>query len=237
MSKTKLSLHHDQEELCAGLTGELLLFGLLGKLFYEYPEHGNLQRLVDENVFSEAPFAAGREVVQEGLALLQEWGRAFAADAQQATLDVKTDYTYLFVGAAKIPLSPWESVYYSEERLLFQESTLDVRRWYQRFGLEPVNLRKEPDDHIGLELIFIAHLAQRALLALENEDELALNDALDAQRAFCRRHLFAWAPLWCDQMVEYARTPYYRGLALILRGALDELAGLLGMPMPRVVAV
>lgn len=222
------------EAMAEQLAGELLLFGLLGKLFYETPEQADLQQLVDDEIFAESPFAASHAAVQQGLALLQDWAREFEADAQEATLDVKTDNTRLFSGALKLPLSPWESVYYSEERLLFQESTIDVRNWYQRFGLEPVKLRREPDDHIGLELAFIAHLAQRALVALEQGDDLALEDALDAQREFCRRHLFAWAPLWCAQMIEYARTSYYRGLAHLLRGALDELAIALDMPLPEV---
>lgn len=235
MSQVSFSLPSEKEALQSELTGAFLLFGLLGKLLYENPEQSFLQQLVDEEIFSEAPFAAAQEPVQDGLALLQEWARDFSADPAAVTLNVKVDYTRLFCSAAKIPVSPWESVYYSEERLLFQESTMDVRRWYGRFGLEPVNLRKEPDDHIGLELAFIAHLAQRALAALEAEDELALEDALDAQREFSRRHLLKWAPLWCAQMIEYARTPYYEGLAHILQGALLELAHFLDLPMPEVL--
>lgn len=237
MSQTPISYDYEKEEFSERLTGQLLLFGLLGKLLYENPEQSLLQQLADEDVFSDVPFAASQEAVQEGLSLLQDWAETFRKDAGGTTLDVKADYTRLFVGTVKIPLSPWESVYYSEERLLFQESTMDVRRWYRRFGLEPINLRKEPDDHIGLELAFIAHLAQHALAALENEDEIALNEALDAQRQFSSKHLLVWTPLWCEQMIEYARTPYYKGLALILRGALDELAAFLDIPKPEVLAV
>ncbi len=216
--------------------GQYLLFGLLGKLLYENPEQSLLQPLVDEDVFGDVPFGAEQPAVKEGLSQLQQWAREFAADAPASTLDVRADYTRLFVGSMKLPLSPWESVYYSEERLLFQESTMDVRRWYRRFGLEPVNLRREPDDHIGLELAFVAHLAQRALEALAAGDELVLNDALDAQRNFCQRHLLRWAPLWCAQMVEYARTPYYRGLAQVLRGALEAQAQFLNVQVPEVTA-
>lgn len=236
MAKITFMPNYDREELSNGLTGELLLFGLLGKLFYENPEQSMLQQLVDEEIFSDVPFAGTQEEVVQGLALLQTWAQEFSEAPEARTLDVKADYTRLFVGTSTLPLSPWESVYYSEERLLFQESTMDVRRWYQRFGLEPINLRKEPDDHIGLELAFMAHLAQRGLMALENGDELALNDALDAQRGFARRHLLVWVPLWCAQMIEYARTPYYKGLAQVLRGALDELALFLDVPMPEVLA-
>lgn len=225
---------YDKKTLAEQLTGQLLLFGLLGKLLYENPEEISLQRLVQEDVFSDVPFAGSHDSVQKGLALLQEWATTFENSAARVTLDLKADYTRLFVGTVQLPLSPWESVYYSEERLLFQESTMDVRRWYRRFGLEPINLRKEPDDHIGLELAFIAHLARHALNALESGDKKALEILIGAQRDFSRKHLMVWAPLWCEQMVEHAYTPFYRGLALILRGALDEMAQLLDLPTPEV---
>ena len=57
-----------------------------------------------------------------------------------------------FSSSAKV-LTPPESVYFSEERLVFQEETLQVREWYRRFDLQSVKLH-EPDDHVGLELTF-----------------------------------------------------------------------------------
>ena len=53
--------------------------------------------------------------------------------------------------------------------MIFQEQTLHVRQWYSRFGLQVVKLHKEPDDHIGLELEFVAHLANLALQAIRSE--------------------------------------------------------------------
>ena len=234
---TQIQLSDDKEQWIEELTGEFLLFGLLGKLLYENPEQSLLTQLVDDDVFADAPFAASQDSVQEGLVLLQQWAQAFRADAAGTTLDLKADYTRLFVGTIQLPLSPWESVYYNEERLLFQESTTDVRRWYRRFGLQAINLRKEPDDHIGLELAFMAHLAQHALVELSFDDQSAFHEVLERQREFSQRHLLLWTPLWCTQMVEYAQTPFYRGLALLLRGALDELAQLLGIPLPEVPVV
>lgn len=234
---TQRPFDYDEEQMTEALTGELLLFGLLGKLLYENPEQSMLQQLVDDEVFSGVPFAASQQQVQKGLSLLQQWASTFNSDATGATLDLKADYTRLLVGTVQLPVSPWESVYYSDERLLFQESTMDVRRWYRRFGLEAVNLKKEPDDHIGLELAFMAHLAGRAVQALEVGNREAFQEVFQAQRDFARRHLLVWAPLWCAQMVEYANTPFYRGLALMLRGALDELAQFLDIPMPEVRAV
>ena len=216
------------------LTGEILLFNLMGKILQEVPAREWLQPLVDDEVFTEAPFAETQPDVMAGLTLLEKWSEAFrqAGQSDAVLQELQVDYTNLFTGMRKIPVAPWESVYFSEERLVFQEQTMDVRAWYRRFGLEVINLKKEPDDHIGLELIFVAHLARLGLAALEAGAAAEFEQLLAAQRDFLAKHLFLWAPLWCEQISEYARTDFYRGLALVIRGALIELSQLLEMPVP-----
>ncbi|HSM55640.1 MAG TPA: molecular chaperone TorD family protein [Candidatus Sulfomarinibacteraceae bacterium] len=233
---TKIITERSKEQWAELLAGQYLLFGLLGKLFYNIPDAELLDTLVQDDVFDEAPFAATQAPAVEGLGLLREWSEAYAHSEEQGEMlaDVKADHTRLFVVTEKLPLTPWESVYYSEERLLFQESTVDVRNWYAQFGLETVTGRSEPEDHIGLELAFVAHLAHRALMALDAGNEQAFQQLLAAQKGFCQKHLMVWAPLWCAQMVEYARTDFYRGLALLLRGALDELATIIEVPLREV---
>jgi TorA maturation chaperone TorD len=205
------------------LAGEFLLFGLLGKLLYNQPAQDEIQALVDEAIFTDAPFAGEQPDIVAGLELLQQWAEAWQGNPDSVMRDLRVDWTRLFAGGGLAPVAPWESVYYSEERSLFSESTLDVRAWYRRFGLEPVNLYHEPDDHIALELLFVAHLARLGLAALEDSDEEALEGAVQGQRDFVRQHLLVWAPTWSEQMVLLAHTDYYRGLALLVRGALAEL--------------
>lgn len=216
------------------LLGQYLLFGLLGKLLYSNPDDTLLQAAIKDDPFDEAPFANANPSVIEGLNLLRKWSEECKQSENQKELltDVQVDYMRLFAITERLPLAPWESFYGNDERLLFQESMLDVRNWYARFGLELVNAGHEPDDHIGLELLFVAHLAQLGLAALEAGNDLEFEQALAAQRGFLSKHLLLWAPLWCEQMLEYARTDFYRGLALVIRGALIELAATLNIEIP-----
>jgi TorA maturation chaperone TorD len=215
------------------LAGEFLLFGMLGKLLYNQPAQDEIAVLIEDEIFTDAPFASENPDVVAGLAMLQQWAASYAEDAGAVFSDLQVDWTRLFAGGGLVPIAPWESVYYTEERVLFSESTLDVRAWYRRFGLELANLHHEPDDHIGLEMLFIAHLARLGLAALEEGDEEALERAVQGQRDFCRQHLLVWAPTWSEQMVILAQTDFYRGLALIVRGALTELARLLDVEKAR----
>lgn len=123
------------------LAGEMLLLGLLGRAWQLYPaaeERLWFQTLIDEEVFSEAPFAASQPDVEQGLRLLQEWSHA---SLSEDTFDaLQGDHIRLFIGPAKVLVAPWESVYFNKERLTFQEQTLEVRGWYRRFGLQSQNL-------------------------------------------------------------------------------------------------
>jgi TorA maturation chaperone TorD len=209
------------------LTGEILLFGLLGRAFYTYPdqkERAWLQSLIKKQVFSEAPFAAKQPDVAEGLRMLQTWSDGGLNEG--AFEDLQGDYTRLFIGPGKVVAPPWESVYFNKERLIFQEQTIEVRDWYRRFGLEAEHLHHEPDDHIGLELAFLVHLAQLGMTELEAGHQANLEEILQAQKDFLCKHLLQWGPIFCDQVCNQAHTHFYRGLALLTRGGISELAQL-----------
>jgi len=108
-----------------------------------------------------------------------------------------------------------------------------VRAWYARYGLTAPSLHREPDDHIGLELSFVAHLAGLALRAIDAHDQERFQEVLEAQRRFLAEHLFKWGPGWCSRVEAASDSAFYRGLALVTRGALSELGVQLAVPIPK----
>jgi len=215
------------------LTGELLVCGLLAKVLLSIPKRDWIDALLSDDVLSEAPFGTEQAETQIGQKELDEWSINYQNGIDDEGLkDLKIDHTRLFTGMRNLPVVPWESVYFSEERMVFQESTLNVRSWYRRFGLESVDLYREPDDHIGLEISFVGHLAGLALSALKQGNAEEFERVLNAQRDFFSQHLLLWGPLWCSQMVKYAQTPFYRGIAYLTSGMLVELADLFDLKVP-----
>jgi putative dimethyl sulfoxide reductase chaperone len=218
---------YDRPDWPAVLVGESLLFGLLGKMLYTYPEREWLEPLVEPDFFDESPLASDQADFQEGLVLLQSWNRAQNGRLTADSLDeLRADYTRLFIGPGKVLAPPWESVHFSQERLTFQQQTVQVREWYRRYGVEAANLYHEPDDHVGLEIAFLAHLANLALAAAEDRGE-RFAELLAAQREFLHRHPLRWAGVWQEQVASHAQTPFYRGAARLAWGALQELDTLL----------
>ncbi len=208
----------------AALKGQALVCGLLGRALYACPDKVWLDYLIDEDVFAEAPLAADQPEVAGGLALLQGWSALNRGGLSARAFDeVVSDHTRLFVGPEKLLAAPWESVYADRDRLVFQAVTLQVRDWYGRFGLELAGNYREPEDHVGMEFGFLAHLSQLALRALEAGERGRFDELVQAQRDFLSQHPLRWVPKWCRQMDANARTDYYRGLARLARGVLKEL--------------
>lgn len=215
------------------LIGEALVLKLLARLLLEEPEKAWLQSLFEEDVFADIPFSAEQSETKLGQALLKKWSDGnLTATSEEWFLKLKVDHTHLFIGAGQVLAAPWESVHLSKEHMLFQEHTLQVRGWYRRFGIEIEKLYQEPDDHLGLEMSFLAHLAGMGIASLEAGDQEAFEKDLQAQRDFLTQHTLRWMRTWANLVEEHARTDFYRGISHLVIGALQAAADLLEIKMP-----
>ncbi len=147
--------------------------------------------------------------------------------ADSDVLPLARDHQALFVGPGPLLAAPYESVYRSRDRLLFEESTFEVRAAYRAYGRVAPALNKEPDDHLGLELDFLAHLCVRALDAMDAGDEDATDAALAAQESFLTEHTLVWGPQCLDLVREHARTDFYRGVGALGAGLLAHARSIL----------
>jgi putative dimethyl sulfoxide reductase chaperone len=219
------------------LVGEIMFLELLSRILYLEPDRNWLESLVANETFSETPFGEDQAEIVRGMEILQEWSRTHRdgiTDHEFSTL--KMDYTKLFIGlGTPHSTAPWESVYFNRERLVFQEQTIQVRNWYAKFGLRAEKYNKEPDDHIGLEMLFIAHLASLALQAIENDHKKSLDEVLQAQKEFLSEHLLRWGPVWAKLVKQHAATDFYRGIAHLTHGSLLAIAETLQIEMPKEV--
>lgn len=215
------------------MTGEVLIFGLLGRLLYREPDREWISSLIREGVFVESPFGSAQPAVQRGLQRAQSWG-SLEDGLLPASLfkDLQADYFALFVGIGKVLAPPWESVYFSNERLVFQKQTLEVRGWYRRFGLQVEKLNQEPDDHIGLQLAFLAHLGTQVMEALEAGNMEQVEALQAAKSEFLQEHLLRWEGRWYEDVQKNARTGFWLGIADLLHGSLRASAELLDISRP-----
>ena len=215
----------DRDEWQEQQAPQAVAYHFLGRCFHAPPGAAWLEALARDRLFEAWPLPAGDEDTAAGLALLaaccKRWDRA-----QLGALT--WDFNRLFVGPGEMLAPPWESVHRSRTKLTFQESTLQVRALYEAFGVQAPALHREPDDHLALELDFLAALSERAVEAAARGDGEQLEGCLRAQQAFLRDHLLAWAPACLALVERHAETDYYRGAARLTRGSLAASARLCG---------
>ncbi|MDR2869144.1 MAG: molecular chaperone TorD family protein [Deferribacteraceae bacterium] len=199
-----------------------VFFGLMGKILYQYPEKDFYKKLIEEEIFDDTPLSIDTPPFIEGAHMLKQWAAQFNGSLDdQGYDDIVNDYQRLFVGTSgPVQAPPWESLYVGPDPMLFQESTLSARRWYAKHGLQAEHLKHEPDDHIGLELIFIAHLISKI-----NQGE----NELDSLKEFYSEHIAGWAAAWCTLCAEKSNHPLFKAVAIISREALADLGKKLGL--------
>lgn len=139
-------------------------------------------------------------------------------ELNQAVLDqFAADYADIYLTHA-YGASPHESVWLDEDHLMRQEPMFQVRAWYARHGLTAGDWRHCPEDHLALELQFLAHL-----VAPERGDTLP-----EAAR-FMDEHLLRWLPLFARRVAERCRTRFFAALALLTDAYCEELRELLAL--------
>jgi TorA maturation chaperone TorD len=129
--------------------------------------------------------------------------------SEEAIEDLQSEYTRLYLGPMELKAPPWESIYVSKKRQLFEESTLRVRNFYRTQGFLPVEYPRVADDHIALECALMAQLGDRASNACSAGDTETIKVALEASGQFLEEHLLVWLPDYVADLVKIDRADFY----------------------------
>ncbi|MEZ5775389.1 MAG: molecular chaperone TorD family protein [Hyphomicrobiaceae bacterium] len=132
---------------------------------------------------------------------------------EQATLDnLSVAFADIYL-TYRYRAAPNESVWLDDDNLERQAPMFRVRQWYRRYGVGTADWAKRSEDHLVLELQFLAHLLSLA----EAPEALA-----DAAR-FLDQHLLRWVGMFAAQLRKAGAPPLYQGLADLTVAHLDEL--------------
>lgn len=203
-------------QLVKVLRRRMSTYSLISRLFRVEVD----QPFLDELKAMRFPHSANNAMTDQGYERITK----FLSSTWENTLtDLAVDYVRTFVGYGMDSFSaafPYESVYTSERRLLMQESRDEVLALYRAAGLEKGKDWPESEDHIALELEYMAILTRRAVDSLERGDEDEAFANLVSQANFLDSHLINWAPLMTVDMRKFAKTDLYQGLSYLTEGFL-----------------
>ncbi len=134
-------------------------------------------------------------------------------------LELRKEFAYLFLTPHGV--NPFESIYRGKRKQLMDTPWEKVREFYRQLGLEKDKQEKHPEDHVAVELGFMASLAflsGRALPGL-GPDEVSAEEikaALHVQCDFLKQHLLQWLPRLGEDIAEKSRHPFYRSIAELM---------------------
>jgi TorA maturation chaperone TorD len=210
----------------------------------------NLEREIAEALAEDAEALAAlhdRELTAETLAALREVGfpanlgllpvgersleawrlmDAALAESDSAQLDLlAVDYAAIYLTGA-YGASPCESVWTDDDHLVCQDAMFALREIYAEAGLAAADWRKRSDDHLVLQLLYIAHVL-RCPAGTEGLRRLA---------AMLDEHLLRWLPDFAARVAARAETPFFAVLGRLTFAWCEQLRDLLaeslGEPRP-----
>jgi TorA maturation chaperone TorD len=139
--------------------------------------------------------------------------------------NLAAEYSAIYLTGA-YGASPCESVWTDDDHLVCQDAMFQLRDIYAAAGLATPDWRQRPDDHLVLQLLYIAHAARNATTV---EAWRSLANMLD-------EHPLRWLPDFAGRVAARSASHFYAGLAVLTAAWLETLRDLLvrhiGEPRP-----
>lgn len=168
---------------------------------------------------------ASKEVALAWRAMRDELARLPSAPDRGILDDLAAEYAAIYL-TSSYGVSPCESFWTDDDHLICQASMFQLREIYAAAGLVAANWRQRPDDHLVLQLLYVAHAARQAT---SPADWHALARMLD-------EHPLRWINDFAARIAMRSRSRFYAELAVLtatwLVALRDLLAGLLDIPRP-----
>ena len=134
--------------------------------------------------------------------------------------DMQEDYQELFSGTGNILAPPYESVYLNNQHSMLDKQTIEVREFYDAYGWKSRFRGKIPDDHVGIELLFLTRIIEQYL---NLDDEACMVEMRKEIRRFLGQHLLSWVPGWNEHIQKYAKTLDYKGIGALIHACIEDI--------------
>lgn len=189
---------------------------VLSSLLVQAPDQKLIENFANPEMLEAWPLHD--EASQKGLDLL--------ADSADTAMLLRRDHLYLITGVGRPLAEPHESARLSRDHLVFEKETLEVRDAYASEGFKVPHLGKEPDDHIGFEVAFLAEMATKIVAAVHTHDDAEARRAATVIRDFYDAHTGRFVADVISDIRANAGTNTYKAVADLLEGFIAELLAL-----------
>lgn len=161
--------------------------------------------------------------LREGYQTLSEYVNSLRTEDLD---DLAADYAKVFLAAgdaAGHAAFPYESVYVDKKHQVGGSTAMKMKALYLERGFEPdPSMYRTMDDNIGLILEYMAILCEELLKASDADDSEKGKELLSEQKKFVKKHLTNWVFSFTSDIMKFAETDFYRGIAKITNGFIKK---------------
>lgn len=199
------------------LVARTYAYRMFQMFFGDEPSNEMFAAVFSESAIEALEFFAqfDSDAYRVALGKFKECATAYKADGDAYLEQAKLDYMHLLIGPGELACAPWECVYVTNERVLFQESTLKVREAYRKENMLPTQYPHVSDDHIAIELDFLAKLSAKAQSAFDEGSAAEYARLLESQRAFLADHVLVWVGRYAADLAHAAADSLYARTAAL----------------------
>jgi putative dimethyl sulfoxide reductase chaperone len=173
--------------------------------------------------------AEAADDLREGNGLLQKFvshvGSLDGKERQDMLTSLSAEYADLFLGLRVKPLLTCESAYLGQFKMYYGRPFWRVKEAYKKSGFEKRKDFLEPEDHVAIELDFMANLCKSVRLSLDDKKVTDSLRYLAVQKEFLEDHALRWIPHLCETLKTAAGSNLYKSLAFLTKGFISTDAG------------
>lgn len=196
------------------------VYGFLGNQLLEPIQNEN-SLIIQKEFWQEFPLEANNARMKAGIDKLIECaGRLEGYPVSEAIILTQIEFTQLFHGPGHPKAPPWESYYRTPERLLSGWPTLHVREVYRQHGFEVSAEGRQFEDHMGLELIFLASVSEILGKIFNKDDHQTASAIIRGQEEFITKHPLTWISDFCSDAYNHKSIGFYPALIELIWGVL-----------------
>ncbi|MCX6303012.1 MAG: molecular chaperone TorD family protein [Bacteroidia bacterium] len=164
---------------------------------------GNLKKL---------PFTSSNPRFIKAASLLKD----SCDDKETCRKRLEEDYYRLFA-VTGLPLAPAQSSIYLADK---KNAGKKVNEFYHSYGWQLKPLNKIPDDHLGIELLFLTKLVDKYMVL---DDDPCCCEMRKEILRYIDQYLLSWIPRWNEDVQEYAHTHCYKGIGTLIYAGVEDL--------------
>jgi putative dimethyl sulfoxide reductase chaperone len=198
------------------LKGYNLLLYFAGSMIMSEPTEECVKELWTNGTLKKLPVSSLNPRFIKAASLLKE----SCSETEQCMVRLKDDYFRLF-SESGLPLAPaYESIYRNKVN---GESLPKVGEFYYSYGWKSRLQEKTPDDHLGIELLFLTRLIDKYLIL---DDEPCCCEMKKEIHRYIDNHMLSWVPAWNKDIQENSHSICFKGIGTLIYACLEDINSL-----------